>query len=137
MAAKGSYNAPSLAILPAPHVRHPSEVSLWLRRIGIGASQLLREIASGYPDEQLQAAAAWLATDLGAIVEAGSLYIEHGVFEMIESQGDLDERHEEMARLLLVGSDALGDSEELRFVVAGIRERLQRESALLDRPSET
>jgi len=122
----------SQTILSAPDIEHPAEVALRLRRVGVGAVQLVQEIASGYSDRQLQTAAAWLATDLGAVAEAAAIYIEGGAFQLSEAAPD-SERCEDMARLLEIGSVALGHSEERRFVAEGIRQRLERERAALNR----
>jgi hypothetical protein len=116
-----------LTVLPAPASKHPHEMARWLRIVGEGSGQLLREIACwDESDSTITAASAWLATDLAALIDASADYLETGSFELYECSGG-DERLEAMASLLGVGALALGDSEARQFVAAAIAERMERE----------
>jgi len=116
----------ALTILPVPASMDPADMARWLRVVAEGSGQLLREIACwDAPDSAITAAAAWLATDLAALIEASANYLEAGSFELFEHSAG-DERVDAMQALLSVGTLALGDSEARRFVGAAIAERMER-----------
>jgi len=117
-----------LAILSAPDSGYREDLARWIRNVSQGAAQLAQEAASDpEPDARLMAALAWLATDLAAICEAAADYVEHGECELDEDP-DGAERLGEMRRLLRVGTAALGDSPERRFVAPAIGERMARDT---------
>jgi hypothetical protein len=80
-------------------------------------------------DDLIKSASVWLACDLAALCVAVGQCIELGLpLEIRECPPDEPTRLEEMARLLRVGADLMGDvSDARRFVVDAIRERLSRE----------
>jgi hypothetical protein len=95
-----------LTILPAPESDRPEELARWLRRVGVGVSQLLREAAcEPEPDPRLLAASAWIASDLGAICEMFAKCIEGEAFDFTEDEHGA-ERVSQIRRLLRV-TDAL------------------------------